>query len=332
MKIHLFLAIVLLFLCTGIKAQRITNSPVTTGCFRQPVVPISLIPTLHSDMNWECMVGYIYFDSLCRSNFNRFQLDSFFSYIRSWDTLKVFMRLKYRMVEYNSDLYEEYNFGSDNYTPYVSAPAVINRFLSKRIDSILGPKNKLTYITEAATILHIRVTEVHSDSDILGDKPINPIPLKCVTATIIDSLKGVHIRSCSLDGGTQPQSEPTSPCISIHFLPYAEKEKTSDVFSVGSDSLGNLTIPCDNCYGTSALQVDHEYIVFLRNVFLDYDGNYSYYTFEPFSGFSPEGGIFSISNTGNVSVPSNYFGYGTIVPLATFKMLLNNDISSITTH
>ncbi|MDP4237721.1 MAG: hypothetical protein Q8919_14855, partial [Bacteroidota bacterium] len=91
-------------------------------------------------------------------------------------------------------------------------------------------------------------------------------------------------------------------------------------------------MPCPECYGTSSIQESKEYIVFLSSMLLDYNGTTSYYTYWPLKGYSLEGGIFPIDGDGNVLIPSNFFGYGTSLPLALFESDIRKDIDSIILH
>ncbi len=312
-------------------AQRIVNPITNSGCFRQPITPLQTIPPLHSDMNFDCLLGYIFFDSLCRAPLSWEQIDSLADKIQSWDTLKILMRFKYRMSEYNSDLYNEYLVGAGSLTTNYHSPGALDAILDQKMASVLGRKNKFRYLTNADLILHIRVTEVHSDNDTMASSPAKPLPLQCVTATIIDTIKGKYIRQC------QEQvyyTQATSPCISFDFSPYWEKENPrGDVVDGSIDSTtGNVTIPCNNCYGSNTVEANKDYIVFLRNIYLDYNGTSSFYTFWPSNGYNAEGGIFPIDSGGNVVISSNYFGYGTSIPLAQFESLLRADIGLIVNH
>ncbi len=342
MKPYLSLLLVglLLLLCVGTSysQRRIDTIPTSQGCYRQPVTPISAIPTLHTDMSLDCMLGYIYADSLCRSIQTRSELDSFANLIDSWDTLKPFMRFLYRMSEYDPDLLEEYcDAAASLDTSYYLIPAVPRAVLEKRMNAVLGLRNKLNFLTLSSAILHVRVDTVTMSYDSLADYPKWPLPMVCVTATVLDTIKGIHIRQSS-DGGTVIGKGKTEPLalasvINFSFSPYWQKlNPRGDFRGMGVDSLGNEYFPCDSCYTSSAVEAGKEYIVFLKDVLLDYNGTYSFYNFWPLPYYSPEGGIFAIDISGNVEEPSNYFGYGTSVPLATFETDLRNDINTIVSH
>jgi len=326
---------------TGFAQRRIDSLPTTMGCYRQPVTPISQVLTLHSDMPFDCLLGYIYFDTLCRGLGSYHQADSLIGLINSWDTMKVFMRYMYRMQEYNADLYKEYLYGAgDIATNYNVVPGAIEHKFWKQMNEKLGPKNKLNYLAITPVIVHIRVVDVSSSSDSLCSNPIWPQPRKCVTAIVIDTIKGMHLRQgtpflgyTSKVNNQDPQTEYS--WINIAYSPLSTKlNERGDAISLSTadSSVSAILLDCPDCYGNSVFLPDKEYIVFLENLFLDYNGTYSYYEYVPYNSYNHEGGVFPINPTGNVQVPSNYFGYGTSIPLNTFKNLLNADIESIISH
>jgi hypothetical protein len=317
-------------------AQRHVDTASSNGCFRQPVTPIASIPTLHSDMNFDCLMGYIYFDSLCRSITSRRQLDSLAGRLRSWDTLKILARFLYRMTEYDADLFEEYLNAAVSLNPlYHLTPGVVRAVLLDRMDSVLGKRNKLTLLSEASAILRIHVDAVFGGVDSSATIPVDPLPVRCVFGSVVDVIKGIHWRQ-----GAQPPESPkvrlltASPEVNFVVSPYWHKIHVAeeDNWSIGVDSSGSTTVRCDSCYGSNAVQAGKNYVVFLRSVFNDYNGTNSYYDYFPKAYYSQEGGIFEIDASNNVLIPSNYFGYGTSVPLATFLSALHSDISSITSH
>ena len=319
-------------------SRRIDTIPTTQGCYRQPVTPISTIPTIHSDMPLDCILGYIYLDTLCRSIQTRSQLDSLFNLIGSWDTLKPFMRSLYRMSEYDADLLEEYCYAAAdlNYN-YFLIPEVLRYVLKQRMEAVLGYRNKLNYLVLASAILHIRVDTVTDSYDSLAYYPKWPLPLKCVRATVLDTIKGIHIRQSNdflmkaKPGSSHPLDDVNF--INFAFSPYWQKlNPRGDVAGIGIDSLGNEHFNCDSCFDFNAVQSGKEYVIFLQDIFLDYDGTNSYYSFWPFATYSTEGGIFAIDGSGNVQIPSDFFGYGTSIPLSTFENNLRNDINTIISH
>src|SRR5690348_10172263 len=94
-------------------AQRPPHLPVNSGCFRQSVSVDSVLPIYYKDMDADCIGAYWYLDSICRVHYTRPQLDSIFALINSWDKLSPYLRLKYKITEYDPDLYEEYEIAGN---------------------------------------------------------------------------------------------------------------------------------------------------------------------------------------------------------------------------
>jgi hypothetical protein len=288
-------------------------------------------------MSLDCLLGYIYFDSLCRSLHYHSQVDSLLALSRGWDTMKVFMRLMYRMQEYDADLFSEYMLAAtDLNTSYHMEPAVVTFEFHDTMRSVLGQYNKLAYMVNAPVILHIHVVDTGSSADSGAAIPMYPLPMKCITASVVQAIKGQHIRCTSL-GLTQIQKHvmpQDNPCyIHITYSPYWQKlHSRGDVNAVGISSSGQAHISCDSCFGQAALEAGKDYIVFLEDGELDYDGTHAFYEYSPFTTYSNEGGIFPIDSNQNVLIPSNFFGYGTSVPLVTFLSDLQTDLNTFLNH
>ena len=317
--------------------RRIDSIPTTMGCYRQPVTPISVIPTFHSDMSLDCLLGYIYFDSLCRGVTSH-QIDSMVALIDSWDTMRVFMRFMYKMQEYDADLYKQYLGDAVALdSNYKVAPATVEMKLINRLRNLLGQKNKLIYLSAAPVVVHILVEDTTLSYDSLCRVPVWPQPRMCVSAYVIDTIKGMHLRpgDCGQyrsNKGNIPQAY--DGCINIAYSPVGLKPHSrGDVILIPDDSAGNpAPYVCDSCYGETALVPGHEYIVFLQDSYLDFNGTSCFFEFTPYATYNGEGGVFPIDIHGNVLVDDNYFGYGTSVPLNTFKLDLLTDIQSIVSH
>ena len=347
MKHYLFILLVFAlgtpFISLESHAQRPTSKPATIGCYRQPITPISAIPTLHSDMPLDCILGYIYFDSLCRSFSSWDQsdamLDSLVPHITSWDTMRSFMRFMYRMQEYDADLYVEF-IQSARYldTSYRLMPGAFELRFIEQMRSVLGYYNKLAYLTIAPVILHIKVIDTTASYDSLCPVPVWPLPRKCVSAIVLDTIKGIHLRSGTTIAFKQviKRDKPLSMLswINIAYTPTSAKPSAGGDVSIGQpfDSTGLAPFQCDSCFGWNALIPGNEYIVFLDDGFLDYNGTNSFYEYVPYNGFNSEGGIFPVDSSGNVLSSDNYFGYGPLVPLSTFETDLQADIQSIVSH
>jgi hypothetical protein len=310
-------------------AQRRVEAPTSTGCFRQIHAPILYAPPLHSDMPLDALHGYMYFDSLSRSFTGWSQVDSFATLITGNDTLKHFLKYRFAMSNYDDILFSEYlNFGQTVNSMYKTTPGYILQKLTERENLILGSRNKKIMLTHASLILHLKITSVHLEWDSLAHIPVSPLVQQCITAQVLDTIKGMHFLSHTTSSGTFL----STPSIFINFSlsPLWGKGPTESHLRTGVDyrDSANVVSPCVNCFGTKSLIPGSEYIVFLGSQALDFDGINSYYDYWPMSSFEPQGGIFPIVG-GNVIDSSNYWGYGTSVSLSGFESSLKADILAI---
>jgi len=256
----------------------------------------------------DCRRGYIYFDSLCRNLKSYLQVDSIISSAKSRDSLHQFTRFLYSMMNYDDDLFEEYRLASYQMdTNYRTGPGAIYLPCMDSAQGIFGYYDRRTYLVDVPVIIQIHAVDEmdnFSKSNILPRERI-----KCVSAKVVDRIKGKHIR--------YEEPNKTSPPDSFIHITYYPDDRRG----------GNRDL-----YGNHAIEPSKDYIVFLENSFNGYDGHSSYYKYHPYCCFSSEGGIFPVDENGNVLIPSNYFGYGTKVPLAKFKADLKADIQSIVSH
>ncbi len=332
--IAIMFASILLCATDQIKAQRPIDPPTHMECNEYATTPIDHCPPLNTGMSWDCMLGYIYFDSLCRANLTWGQLDSLAKAINSMDTLRPFLRFQYAMNEYDASLYDEFMFYGIDITPgYKTPPAIILSLLLDREDSILGHYSKVRFLANTELILHVKVVEVTSDIE-----PTINRPLQCFKAIILDTIKGKNFPSnlyYTLPGGKlhrEPQSE-GYPAIGFVISPEWQKYGTpSDFRVVATDSAGHRAISGSNQFGENAVAVDSEYIVCLNVQKEVYDGAHVFRDYWPATHYSPEAGLFRINPDHKVMIPSDFFGYGTSVPLATFLSMIRADIHNIVAH
>jgi hypothetical protein len=311
-------------------AQRRVEAPTSTGCFRQIHAPILYAPPLHSDMPLDALHGYMYFDSLSRSFTGWSQVDSFATLITGNDTLKHFLKYRFAMSNYDDILFSEYlNFGQTVNSMYKTTPGYILQKLTERENLILGSRNKKIMLTHASLILHLKITSVHLEWDSLAHIPVSPLVQQCITAQVLDTIKGMHFLSHTASSGNLL----STPSILINFSlsPLWGKGPTQPYLKPGVDyrDSANVVSPCANCFGTQSLIPGSEYIVFLGSIPLDYDGTNAFYDYWPVGSFEPQGGLFPIVS-GNVIDSSNYWGYGTSVSLSQFESSLKADIHAIT--
>ena len=280
-------------------------------------------------MTADCRAGYLYFDSLCRNFRTREDLLSSIEHLESW---KRVARYLYRMSEYDADLFEEYrSAGAELQTAYHVTPAVPISMFEDRLEKILGTHSKLKLLLDASVILRIHIDTVNVDADRGASIPTDPLERHCVYAVVLDTIKGKHWRNGDSPARSRsPASWEGQARINLTYNPLWNRfTRPTDVSrdGVGGDPL-RITAPLGS-YGPNALEAGREYIVFLRDVLLDFDGKQSYYDFWPSQFYSPEGGILAIDEHENVLIPSNSFGYGTVIPLTTFVTLIRADIETI---
>jgi hypothetical protein len=294
------------------RVRRVDTGIVALGCFTDAIKPISQIPPLRSDMPPYCRRGYLYFDSLCRTLRTYMQVDSLITLAKTRDSLRQITRFLYSMSDYDDDLLEEYRMASYQMdTNYRGGPGAIYFPCLDSIQGIFGYYDKRTYFVEVPVILHIHVVDLIDNDTLRYSWPHELI--ECATAKVVESLKGKHVRTVESSATSNP-----GPFIHISYFASIKERYRNE-----SD---------DSSKRKHTLEPGNDYVVFLENEPHGYDGHFSYYNYLPYCCFSREGGIFPIDSTGNVQIPSNYFGYGTNVPLATFEADLRADIQSIVSH
>ncbi|MEO6940740.1 MAG: hypothetical protein ABI444_11500 [Candidatus Kapaibacterium sp.] len=305
--------------------SRSIDKATTNGCYRQPVTPISVAPTLRTDMSLNTLIGYIYLDSLMKSLTSQSQLDSLFSRLRHYDTLKYVNKYIFAMSDYDATLFEEYGLAGYDVNPlYRGVPGAIIETLKQKAHDVIPDSLLLRYLVNTSVILHIKVNGVVNDADNLGNTPDHPIPMQCVNAEVIDTIKGKHLMtgSCSspqTSHGVLVQS--SHPCILFSYSPVWGKN-TSDFVRVGeSDDMSGSN--------DSTIAVGREYIVFLHAMFIDYDGTHSFYNYWPSNGLKLQGGVFPILSNGNIVDTENLAGLGTAPTLIAFKKKLRYEIQRI---
>ena len=320
-----FLGAALVLSAGNAYSQRPTEGPTSTGCYRQQVSPITYAPPLHSDMSLDVFQGYTWFDSMSRTFTSWDQIQKYADSIRSWDTLKYFMKYQYALSDYDDLLFQEYRGDAEHVdSAYHIPPGIVTIALDQREKAILGPRDKRILLAHAGPILHVRVISASTEFDSVASIPYHPLAQECIQATILDTIKGKHFLSYPVGDGPEYMVEFSFSPLWPKGFRHADLATNVD-YTVDS----NLVNPCPACFGTTSAVVDSEYIVFLGSAYLDYNGTYAYYDYWPLHNYEPEGGILPIVG-GNVQDPSNYWGYGTSVPLATFLADLRADIYTLT--
>ncbi len=310
--------------CLAQRSRQIDTVTIT-GCYRQQVSPILVAPTLRTDMSLNTLLGYIYLDSLMRGLTSQAQLDSFYNTIKSYDTLKYFNKYIYAMSDYDAVLLEEYSLAEYAINMlYQAVPGAIIETLKQKGHDIVPDSLLLRYLVNCSVILHIKVNSITNDADSFGYIPTHPIPMRCINAEVLDTIKGKHLLTgiCAplqISHGIAVQS--SNPCILFSYSP-VWKKNTSDFVSVGeSDDMSGAA--------DSAVTVGSEYIVFLHAMFFDYDGTHSFYNYWPSTGAKLQGGIFPILSDGNIIDSGNLAGLGGLPTVIAFKQKLLFEIQRI---
>ena len=321
---NLFLLLILLLFCSGLshaQPKRSISGPTATGCFRMPVAPLSDAPPLRKDMSEITRMGYLYFDSIMKIFTSNTQIDPLFEQIHYFDTLKKFDALLYAMIDYDPILFKEYLMAGDNVNAlYKYSPISLLYRFSERTGSIDVPL-KHRYLVHVGMILHIKITAIAQDSDTLASNPVHPVPLLCVSAQVLDTIKGKHFASVDCRHST--------PCIDFSFSPLwkFKGDEPSDVTRIAIDKYGDAIFR--DSYGDNFLPIGSEYIAFLSPQYLDFDGTYAYYVYEPYGSWGLHGGFLPIDSNHNVQDAQNIFGHGTTVNVNSFISHLRNDIDSV---
>ncbi len=247
------------------------------------------------------------------------------------------------MKDYNPSLYMQYTWYANLIdTLYkcnlgYAESQLFNRLSAIDISHLKKPQ---ALVAKASGIFLISISNINRDSELIGffgDYNIKE-PLNCITATMVQQIKGNHWPSC-LDNNISfkhPQKHFIQSS-SDRCLQFTCNLYTPLVMPIG-DSPGIDTlhrrIIADNGtfaknYGDINWAAGNEYIVFLNIDPEYYDGVSDNFIINPQSNMDPQGGVYPVIN-GMVQDSTNFFGVGTSVPLSHFINGLNTIISEIT--
>jgi len=312
-------------------------------------------PALLSSMTLEEFVGYVVADSIMahgRTTYPTAQSQENFinSLSCDGDTLNYLMKYLYRMADNNPFMY--YNFLT-SYQAGKQQPMSILPKLLDHIERKCGFAKK--QVMKAEYILHLCVTRV--DTVYYQSNPVSapmPYPLQPVKKSkltyvhnkVVDVIKGQVLPD--LNGGitvfetdslivtTQPNWD-SSLTIQVgtlqkRMLQYIDVPiETNFIYYYNPGwTLKNLKGNIDRPIKNIDEQVGNEYIVFSYNLgacINNVPGGLQYTKIRP-TVLGYDGGIFPIKN-GNVIDRHNEMGWGTSVPVATFKQNLQTLIDSI---
>jgi len=292
-------------------------------------------------MSLDAFIGYLWFDSVMRSLTSHAEVDSLKRQLNSFDTIKQFLRYYYALTDYDAILFRDYL--SEGYyvnSSYPFSPLLVSNAVQSRIGYRTGVSAKIKFLVSSGPILHIVADDVELQSHNYGGPARDSIhTFACIMAHVLDTIKGRHFLSgpCydgyhSKKGGRSNESAslPTESCITFSYDTSFFRGPNNSVMYIDHDSLGNL-LPCIPCYGSNAAISGGEYIVSLIPYPLGRDTISDFYSYVPFAPYEKTGGIFPVIE-GNVQDPSNFFVYGTSVPIADFENDIKADISTIQSY
>ena len=269
---------------------------------------------------------------LAMRRFTQSQIDSIISIFPWNDTAKAIASMYYQMKHDNPLAFSLWEEGvSRKPDPHIGRPGHTEAKFLDFSNSDIGDTGRTHYLLSADIIAHVYVTDTQCFIDPSSRRAPDAV---LVNSTIIDTIKGRRVPSCSFEGirtkagqKTHPQSIGTIPipttsvlavpgsCIKFEYSPEWNRITSSDEGLVKlKDSTGWWVKP------------GHEYIVFLYLRGIADDSLTYYFTLWPGGGNS--GGIYRIGSF--VEDPFDDFGFGsTSLPPVAWKTHLRSRINSI---
>jgi hypothetical protein len=307
------------------------------GLVKIPLAWQSNYPPLQTDMPYDVLVGYIYFDSLVRSlNVPSGQMDSVVNSI-GWDTLKYALKYLYEMSAFDPVAFDQL-LGGDNGTAYQYSSAAFT------LQTILNHATFLGHRLDAELIGTTAIFDVMvNDTATMVDSTIPSLnKLETVYCTILDTIKGQNFPTCdniykakkipikTLNSKSRntPQNVP-GDCIAFEDYLWWQQNIKNPEFQFSRTTLNN------SLDGQPWIKSEHEYIVFLNFNDLGVDTSLGYKAswVSISSGLSnsTEMGAYPVQS-GIVYDPNNDFGFGTGLTVAAFKAALRSKIQTIETY
>lgn len=285
-------------------------------------------PVLRTDMPLDILLGYIIMDSIISYGQLSYPTvasrDEFFAGLTcEGDTLNYALKHLYRITDYNPFLF--HNFIWSVQAGKFSSITLLKRFYDQ-VKKVCG--HQKFEVMEAEYILHLRTTKVeplYYKNDIPGDTS----KVFFVHNKVLDKIKGqvlpnfdraITIFTQDSAGKSVLRSTDLNVPANTDFLYYYNPGWVQNSVD-GKQSQSMWRIP---------MEEDKEYIVFTRhleNCIDSLNARKQYYDIKT-TNLNLQGGIFPIVN-GNVIDGANDWGWGTEVPLATFKRNLQELIDSI---
>ena len=279
------------------------------------MIDLDHVPPMHTDMSYDCMIGYIAMDSIAR-NANVGEI-----YDRAatatTDSLKVAARFMYAVSDYSALLFRSYAtaiWDSADNQRYMSQPA--NSYYAT-LHEVLKRKNEIgrnfCLLLQANYIYKVIIDSVVTGTDTTYDKPMEWANVSC---TIIERIKGVYSPdNCHL-GNPAPRTNIEGQTDECLLFGYPSNFKTGPVADEenNSNEIGEYWL----------LEKGEEYIVFLEHLRIEE----SIDMITAVSELEATGGLFRINN-GIVEDVSGVFGIGTSPTENEFMNKLYGDINII---
>ncbi|TAL68680.1 MAG: hypothetical protein EPN82_10405 [Bacteroidetes bacterium] len=273
---------------------------------------LTQIPTYHSDMPLDCMVGYIVMDSLSRNEYGV----PIFDFIEgtSIDTIKVVARYLYSVCDYNPTLLRSYiNTLRDSFPgpTFKSSPSntyyKTQQEISKRINEF---GKDFAFLIVSHYILRIRVDSVVVGVDTTFNETMNWVN---VASTVLEKIKGIYLpENCHYDNNKINNAILDSYQCLLFGYPFEAKTGPRDEVYEYPPGIIRTVVKGE------------EYFVFLEHISMQKGTDYIH----PVYKFEQSGGLFKIENE-NVLDPSNFWGLGTQPSIEDFRNNLNDKISII---
>jgi hypothetical protein len=308
---------------------------------RQP--PVSIY------MPYDVLLGYIALDSIINwaTTYNETwgrvqQVRSFLERRKSFDdTLKKIVRSLYAMADYDPMLFEATlrSFRWPQLPPHMIYGGIIEA-VTRAWANDLGALHRDLVLLEADYIAHVKVVDTVHRS---GKFELDWTTLVVTTCQVLDLIKGQVLPPCNpafthtapeVQAGTKQLKTLSSsgPCLQFTYVPNARLSGTTDIIEPDDERLGHVITP------------GNEYIVMLTFPFMcrDTAGIGDYYELHPLAVELPcnDEWHFNVSitaypittdssGTAVVRMPKNEYGWGTEIPLTTFKQRLLDRIREI---
>ncbi len=334
MKIHqdlprlvvkaVFCAILFLFftaLSDVSNAQVVPQRVKSTVGLQVNVPIIGTFPPLNMGMPFDVLLGYIYYDSLCRT-MTRHAIDSFASRLTNSDTLTHALKYLYEMDDYNPVTFSQWLKVTPSLGHYKTSPGYVYTNLIRVASAIIPDTQRTAILSGSDFIAHVRINSIQSYDDTAQSDLQNEVIVDCA---VLDTIKGDVYPPClgtiALHGkGSRTSS--IEDCLQFVYSPSSPRMAPS------GDVLYSWMPRLQDSLGNPWISVDQEYVVFLSIRGLGNDSSNFVLTIYPAMFKSSVSGLYPIQS-GVVQDTNNDFGFGANLPTADFIAALRSRIYSL---